>query len=582
MHVANACRQLPWRQIWRGTNAVRIGSRSAVAKPQQGDVPALLRSELRKGEGARAGVIFIANQPDAPVDRAAEMIEQFRPLTTDNYDKSAQMPAALKLDLNAEAEGLGSVEASITSNGQFEVRAEIDVVEESIDAMGVAGSVSLGAHAHGSCGPFEVHGGLSVGIKASHEIGSVGGKVFVDEDGSTSTEIEADVNLGPIRVSGWADAEDVGGQVDCFGYIIAAERQVQNMDGAKATSAFEHAEDGSMMSYRGTTIETSGTVNATYIGGGMSKDFGDFEAQTVLMGNVCNDNDTNTHENNHTFVNDAGQVKETKTASEVSDQSSEGIVICENKVKSHVEQHSVSAKDGTVVESRITTDTADDSTTLCGIKVGGSETAHIHTETTTTTTETGWFVSTQKKVTITEELEYTQSHSVFSSEIDITKEDKRIEEELENTLTEVGGASLVVLIKPAVVLHKKFMTEGSVNAQDAIQAAMQSALGVLSMAAVTRLLGGPNAAVAVAFLAGTIPKLLEEDLDGVRRDMTGLVAPLLASRFFSAVGTACGGPIVGVATGILGSSLVAQHLDIEKAFARLTAARQRQQRLRLK
>ena len=50
-----ACRQLPF-------------------KPPQGGSAAVLRKEELRKEGPTA-VVFFSNQPDVPVDRAAEMLE---------------------------------------------------------------------------------------------------------------------------------------------------------------------------------------------------------------------------------------------------------------------------------------------------------------------------------------------------------------------------------------------------------------------------------------------------------------------------------------------------------------------------
>ena len=274
----------------------------------------------------------------------------------------------------------GSLEASVTSNGQYDVSAEI-----------------------------------------RSESGRVRGNLREDAGGAE------------ISISSWTDGEDVGGQVECFGYVVAGERQVLNVDGTKATSAFEYAEDGSLKSYSGIAAETSGTVKATYLGGGMSSDFNlgfKSHAQAVVTGDVCNDNDTSTHEETQDFVRAVGQVKETRTQSDVDNHSSEGIVICERNLKSHSEQHAANEVDGKVTESRIPTDSVDNSTTAFGIRIGGSQSVRKHAETTTTTTETGWLYSTQKKETITEDLECTQSHSLFTSEIDIAKEERCVEEEL--------------------------------------------------------------------------------------------------------------------------------------------------------
>ncbi len=117
----------------------------------------------------------------------------------------------------------------------------------------------------------------------------------------------------------------------------------------------------------------------------------------------------------------------------------------------------------------------------------------------------------------------------------------------------------------------------------------QTGLGVAGIAAMTRLFGSSNAALGVVMLASFVPKILDGDTKALRNDLGRLATSLAISRGFSSSITwllvAAGhGPVAkvgGTVAGILGSSVVAAHFDLDKAINRLREARDRQQRLRL-
>ena len=278
----------------------------------------------------------------------------------------------------------------------------------------------------------------------------------------TENEFEGGFRLDGIGSANFTQTEHaVEGKVNLMGAVVCGERKSYDASGSQETSKFEYDASGKLKHYYGETEETTGTVEASYFGGGIGTTPGPLEASAQVKVNVCNDQNVTTRKQTQVFSQAEDVQKEKHTTTETEDHSSVGTFLIKNDVKTCTHQHATDVMDNKVIESKITTNTQDTSQSVCGWKYKGKEVTTRHTETTTTNTEQGFFTNKVTSEKVTEDVEYTQRHSWLDSEINITKDASQVETQLEYALNEAGCGALVMLVKPAVKLHKEYMDTGT-------------------------------------------------------------------------------------------------------------------------
>ncbi len=300
-------------------------------------------------------------------------------------------------------------------------------------------------------------------------------------------------------------------RVSFGGIVLVGQVKQFDVSGSHAVSNSEFDDNGKLKHYYGETEETTGTVDASYLGGGVEITDGltGIGGSVVLKVNTCNDTNVTTKKQTHEVNNDDAMNKDVRTETVTKDHSSEGMLSSNKDVKVHTQQHSLEVMENKTVESKITTDTEHTSGSFCGWKYD-QEVTKRHTETTTTSTEKGFFTNTVQKEKVTEDVEFiqTQTHSVqkeketedvksqthsvqkeketedvksqthsvqkeketeevesqthsvqkeketeeVESSIVITRDDSAVELEVEHALNEAGCGALVLLVKPATSL----------------------------------------------------------------------------------------------------------------------------------